>query len=577
MAKIDVKGASEVSTETVLDRVTKDLHGGIRALRHEFRTILGQILGYSELLQDQLSEQNAVGPLEDVNKIKTAAQSMLALVNAAIDIESQQKPSPPEGTDAEGNIRAGRGSLLVVDDNEMNRDMLARRLERKDFLVSVASSGSEALELIKTKAFDLVLLDLMMPGVSGLDVLKTVRRTHRPTELPIIMTTAKDAPEDVVQAFDLGANDYLTKPLDFSVVLARCETQLKLKRMMAETEKLAGQLEMRNAFIRKAFGRYLTDDVVSDLLARPEGLSLGGEKRTVTILLSDIRGFSSLVERLSPENVIALLNVYLGRMTEIIARHSGTIDEFIGDSILAVFGAPLKRDDDADRALSCAVEMQTAMDEINAELRAKGLPDVSMGIGIHTGEAIVGNVGSAKRAKYAVVGPTVVLASRIESYSFGGQILISAETKDALKQRAFIQNTFRVHPKGTARPVVLHDIAGIEGRPPLLGAAGQAALRALPRPLAFRYVLIEEKHCLEEAREGSLIEIGKNSALVSIDPPLEEMTDIKMTLLDEAQVPRAGHIYAKVLHRDLDRKLLRVRFKSLDAELHPYLESLTSG
>jgi DNA-binding response OmpR family regulator len=169
-----------------------------------------------------------------------------------------------------------QGSLLVVDDNEMNRDMLARRLARRGYTVTVAADGYQALAMIEAQQFDLMLLDIMMPGISGLDVLKTVRQRYAAADLPVIMATAKDQSEDIVTALQLGANDYVTKPLDFPVVLARTQTQLSLKRAMQEIQRLAAQLELRNRFIRETFGRYLTDDVVTRLLDTAEGLQLAG-------------------------------------------------------------------------------------------------------------------------------------------------------------------------------------------------------------------------------------------------------------------------------------------------------------
>ena len=169
--------------------------------------------------------------------------------------------------------------VLVVDDVELNRSMLSRRLERRGFEVELAEGGKEALNLIRERTYDIVLLDIMMPEVSGYDVLKEVRKHKTPLELPIIMATAKDQGEDVVSAFKLGANDYITKPIDFPVALARIETQLSRKRATEKSERLMVELERHNQFIRKTFGRYLSKEVVENLLASPDGLALGGEKR----------------------------------------------------------------------------------------------------------------------------------------------------------------------------------------------------------------------------------------------------------------------------------------------------------
>ncbi|NKB18749.1 MAG: adenylate/guanylate cyclase domain-containing protein, partial [Pseudanabaena sp. CRU_2_10] len=213
------------------------------------------------------------------------------------------------------------------------------------------------------------------------------------------------------------------------------------------------------AEIRAQFGRYLTDTVVASLLENPEGLKFGGERREVSILMCDLRGFSSTSERLPPEEVVKILNIFLGRMTDIINEYQGTIDEFIGDAILAIFGAPIQQPDDATRAVACAVAMQSAMEAVNAEITQLNLPAIAMGIGINTGEVVVGNIGSQTRAKYAIVGSHVNLTSRIESYTVGGQILISESTY--LKAGDVVQTygNMEVEPKGVKQPITIYDVS----------------------------------------------------------------------------------------------------------------------
>jgi class 3 adenylate cyclase len=299
--------------------------------------------------------------------------------------------------------------------------MLARRLASRGFEVATAEDGASALDAIWNGNFDIVILDIMMPGISGIEVLEAVRKEHSPSELPIIMATALDASQMTADALRLGANDYVTKPIDLVALLARLDNQLSLSRATKQLATFAQQLELRNAFIRKTFGRYVSDEVASSVLESPDGLELRGEKRRVTIMMTDLRGFTALTESLSPVEVVAILNNHLGKMAEIITNWNGTIDEFIGDAILAFFGAPTMREDDAERAAACALEMQCAMEQVNAENRRQGLPDVEMGIGIATGDVIVGNIGSEHRTKYAAVGTPINLAARVESYSRAGR------------------------------------------------------------------------------------------------------------------------------------------------------------
>jgi class 3 adenylate cyclase len=352
----------------------------------------------------------------------------------------------------------GQAAILVVDDNEMNRDLLSRRLAKKGFAVDVAEDGFKALDWIGSHPCDLVLLDIMMPGMSGIEVLEKVRETRDGTELPIIMATAKDTREDIVGALRLGANDYVTKPIDFPVVLARVNAQLGLKRANDRVRSLISEVERRNQFIRDVFGRYLTDEVAETLLDSPEGLSLGGERREITIMMADIRGFTSISSQRAPEEVVTMVNNFLSVMTDIIIDYGGTIDEFIGDAILALFGAPNAMDDHAEKAVACALEMQIAMDKVNDLNRQAGLPEIATGIGINTGEVIVGNIGSDKRAKYGVVGHHVNFTSRIESYTAGGQILIPERTFEACEGMVQIRGEMSVRPKGFDEDVRLFDV-----------------------------------------------------------------------------------------------------------------------
>jgi len=298
--------------------MTDDPKRDKKSLRHELRTCVNQILGYSELVQEDLVKAGHGANAEDLKRVSNAARRLEALVDQVPDepyrgVQGRRVPAPPfapatsptqsgdspTATERRSATAPSAGAvhpatLLVVDDDENNRDVLSRVLMSRGYAVVTAASGPEAIQVVESQPVDLVLLDIMMPDVSGLEVLQTLRLKHSPTALPIIMATAKDQPQDVVEALKMGANDYVAKPLDFAVVLARTESQLSLKRAMGEIRRLNEELQRRNQFIRRTFGRYLSDEVVASLLETPEGTRLGGEKRTVTLLMSDLRGFSAL-------------------------------------------------------------------------------------------------------------------------------------------------------------------------------------------------------------------------------------------------------------------------------------------
>ena len=224
------------------------------------------------------------------------------------------------------------------------------------------------------------------------------------------------------------------------------------KNIEAVLQRLSKEVERRNQFIREAFGRYLTDEVVSNVLESPTALELKGEKRTVTIMMADLRGFTPLSERLAPEKVVAILNRYLSIMFPIINQYQGSIDNIIGDAIFVVFGAPIWREDDAQRAVACAVAMQLAMASVNEQNRQEDMPEVEMGIGIHTGPVVMGNVGSPERMKYTVVGSHANLASRIQSCTTGGQVLISDTARREGGPNLKIGKRMQVKLKGVRTP-----------------------------------------------------------------------------------------------------------------------------
>jgi len=595
--------------------------------RHDLRTPVNQIVGYSELLEEIADEEGREDLVSDLKKIQQAARRQLELIDkylspaaaAQLVASGVQGPSgaapasekgagaatpaaPPPAAVPEAPPAVGApasvaseapsgeqdqarpgpapvgegGPLLVVDDNEMNRDMLSRRLTQRGFQVEVAEDGAQALLKISGSRYDLVLLDVMMPGISGLEVLETLRRTYAMADLPVIMATAKDQSEDIVEALKLGANDYVTKPLDFPVVMARVQTQLVLKRQKDEIQRLAEDLEVRNRFIRSIFGRYLSDDVVESLLESPEGLKLGGEKKTVTIMMSDLRAFTSVSERLGPEQVVRMLNRYLGAMTDIIMRHQGTIDEFIGDAILTIFGAPFSREDDAQRAVACAVEMQLAMAEVNARNESEGLPRIEMGIAIHTGEVVVGNIGSQRRTKYGIVGPPVNLTGRIESYTVGGQILISAATLHQTGDVVQVGEKLSVKAKGARDPITVHDLKGIGGSYNVFLPERQDHLQPLCSPTEMRYWILEGKQVGDECFSARLTKLSEIGAEILSETSLPPLSNLKLELQGEDGEPVPGDLYAKVTEvRGEDGRVLVVRFTSVSPEVESHLRALS--
>lgn len=319
-----------------------------------------------------------------------------------------------------------------------------------------------------------------------------------------------------------------------------------LERKVAERTEA---LEVRNRFIRETFGRYLSDEIVASLLETPEGLNLGGAKRTVTIMMTDLRGFTSLTEKLPPEKVVAMLNGYLSVMTDIILSHQGTIDELIGDAILAIFGAPLWRPDHAEKAVACALEMQLAMGEVNRRNREAGLPELAMGIGLNTGEVVVGNIGSEKRVKYGVVGLNVNIAGRIESYTVGGQVLIAESTRAAVTAPLRIDSTLVVQPKGVLEPIAILEVGGIGEPYDISLPARVVELVPLADPVEIRFTVLRGKDTIGEPLSGSIERLGEAEAEIRTQAVIPALSDLRIAQAFGPDGWVTADVYGKVAAR----------------------------
>jgi adenylate cyclase len=339
--------------------------------------------------------------------------------------------------------------------------------------------------------------------------------------------------------------------------------------------------------IRKTFGRYLSDEVVATLLENPEKRKLGGERRRVTILTSDLRGFTLLSERLSPEQVIQVLNFYLSYMADVIYQYQGTIDEFIGDGILVVFGTPTPHNDDAERAIACAIHMQLAMEQVNKQMQAWGLPNLEMGIGVNTGEVVVGNIGSEKRTKYGIVGSQVNVAFRIESYTVGGQILISEATWQEVADTVKVRRMEEVHLKGVQTPVMVYEVSSIQGKYNLSLTTTYEKLYWIREAIPLQYFILDGKHVSDSCYWGNLIKLSAKEAEIAVDsnfqacipPPLENIK-INFFFANDGETPRYD-VYAKVLACNTHfvgeaKKTPRfhIRFTAQPQEIHTKLMAL---
>jgi PAS domain S-box-containing protein len=346
------------------------------------------------------------------------------------------------------------------------------------------------------------------------------------------------------------------------------------KQIESELQRVASELELRNRFIRETFGRYLTDEVVDTLLKSPASLQVGGEKRQVTMMMTDLRGFTSLSERLAPKWVVTLLNRYLSTMVTVIKQYGGTIDEFIGDAIFVLFGAPVWKEDDAQRAVACGVAMQLAMASLNEQNKVENLPALEMGIGIHTGQVVVGNIGSPERMKYGVVGSHVNLASRIQSYTTGGQILASEATKHEVGPMLRIGKHAEVRAKGFEQAITIYEVVGIGGPYKLSLVQAKDTLTPLTYELPVSYYLAEGGHLNGEKLQGRLTKLSPRRAELHSETPVPIFSNLEILLSGSEGKAVPGSLSCKVVGvLSSDRDIL-LHFTSMSPDIEKFIEAL---
>jgi adenylate cyclase len=344
---------------------------------------------------------------------------------SSVDLSAERLWGRSEAESMSVDVPAGR--VLVVDDDPLNRMLLTRSLEQEGHRVGSAASGQEALEILREKPLDVVLLDIVMPELDGVSVLERLKRDPVLQHVPVIMISAVDEIDTVVRCIEMGAEDYLPKPFNPVLLRARINAALAKKRLH----------EVERERVREVFSRFVPEHVVDDVLERTdEDLRLGGSRGVGTVMFTDIREFTAFTERTQPDRVIDLLNEYFGEMIDAIFHHGGTLVGYLGDGLLAVFGAPIPLDDHADRALAAAREMLAVrLPRFNRRVRERTLGNgFEMGIGLNSGLFIAGNVGSARRLEYTVYGDTVNTASRIEGMTKPTRqsVLIADSTRQAL-------------------------------------------------------------------------------------------------------------------------------------------------
>ena len=510
-------------------------------LRHELRTPLNHIIGYAEMLLEELEAGDKPDLAAALGTLRADARELLGRLNAVL---AKGQAGPPDLAAARGSllpllervrsttatlrkaaeagaealvpdldrigtaterldallgpgdappatIRSGqaerpasapapapaRSVILVVDDNEENRDMLARRLRRQDYEVVIATGGRAGLDVLAGRAVDLVLLDVMMPDLDGYAVLQRIKGDPALRDIPVLMISALDELDSVARCIQLGADDYLGKPFEPVLLQARVGACLEKKRLHDEEARHRRALAEMNRTLEQRVAeqvaqlerlgrlkRFFSPQLVEAIVAGGAADPLKTHRREVTVVFVDLRGFTAFAETAEPEEVMEVLREYHAEMGRLIMAHEGTLERFTGDGLMVFFNDPVEVPDPAARAVRMAVAMRDALVDLSARWRKRGW-DLGASIGIAQGYATIGAIGFEGRWDYGAIGTVTNLAARLCGEAAAGQILISAKVAAAVEGLVDTEDVGALTLKGLSRPVPIWSVRSLTPSP----------------------------------------------------------------------------------------------------------------
>jgi adenylate cyclase len=367
--------------------------------------------------------------------------------------------------------------ILIVDDSEANRDVLVSRLGPHGYDLVQAADGEQAIEAARAIRPDLILLDVVMPKLDGVEATKRLKADASLPFTPIILVTSKTDAADVVAGLDAGADEYLTKPVDRTSLLARVKSMLRVKEMHDKIAAQAADLATWNRTLEKRVAdqldqiervsrlkRFLAPQVAELIVAESNEHILESHRREITVVFGDLRGFSGFAETAEPEEVIAVLRDYHTNLGPLVHKYAGTLERFLGDGFLILFNDPLPCAEPSIQAVQMAIEMRERFAMLAADWRERG-HDLGFAMGISHGFATLGRIGFEGRFEYSAVGNVVNLAARLCAQAGSGQILIDPPVRIAVQTLAEVEPAGEFLPKGFSRQVKAFNVVGRRDRP----------------------------------------------------------------------------------------------------------------
>lgn len=475
----------------------------MRKSRHDARNQLNHLFGTIQLMQMLPCAPDFIARSREIVGV---LESCLSLVSGSAAI-AEEKEEQPEAATIPCEPSGSAGTILVADDDPDNREILHRLLLPCGFKVEFAENGRIAIEKMESTDFDAVLLDIEMPEMDGFEVLESLRMSGRLRYTPVIVVTGLQGEQDAVRCIEIGAEDFLSRPIRPALLMARVNASLEKKRLR-----------------EKVFEQHFTPELARELARNPDPMKMQARQAEVSLLFCDIRGFSSISERLGPSQTIDWLGGVMGEFSTRVIELGGVLVDYTGDELMAMWGAPNEQPNHAELACLAAMEIRKSLDLLNEIWKPVVDADTEVGIGVNTGEALVGNIGTHRKFKYGPLGTTVNLASRVQGATkfLKTPLLITGYTATQLPQEFSRRRLCQVRVRNILAPVHLYEL-----EPP--GARKDWA------ELAARY-----QNSLEEFESGHLREASSILSDVLLESPddgpgLQLMSRIVDAMLNDGE------------------------------------------